>query len=107
MKSKKYVNGDRVGTIAYYGPDDKIATKVVASVMVLGQDEPVAMEKWYSDKDVRQQGAIKAHMMAFFAMHQVENIGRVDHILRCPHEEGIDYPEGKSCPQCPFWENRD
>jgi hypothetical protein len=24
-----------------------------------------------------------------------------------PHEEGIDYPEGKTCPQCPFWASRD
>ena len=28
-------------------------------------------------------------------------------IIGCPHEEGIDYPEGESCPECPFWENRD
>jgi hypothetical protein len=25
----------------------------------------------------------------------------------CPHEEGIDYPEGEPCPQCPFWTHRD
>lgn len=30
-----------------------------------------------------------------------------DSILGCPHEEGIDYPEGGSCPQCPFWSGRD
>jgi len=28
-------------------------------------------------------------------------------IIGCPHEEGTDYPEGKSCPQCPFWAGRD
>jgi hypothetical protein len=28
-------------------------------------------------------------------------------ILGCPHEEGIDYPKGQVCPQCPYWAHRD
>ncbi len=28
-------------------------------------------------------------------------------IIGCPHEEGIDYPDGEVCPQCPFWARRD
>jgi len=27
----------------------------------------------------------------------------VDRIIGCPHEEGIDYPLGRTCPRCPFW----
>jgi hypothetical protein len=30
-----------------------------------------------------------------------------DRIIGCPHEEGVDYPEGQSCPRCPFWAHRD
>jgi hypothetical protein len=30
-----------------------------------------------------------------------------DRIIGCPHEEGIDYPEGEECPLCPFWKGRD
>jgi hypothetical protein len=26
---------------------------------------------------------------------------------RLPAEEGIDYPEGETCPLCPFWKGRD
>ena len=26
-----------------------------------------------------------------------------DRIIGCPHEEGIDYPMGRTCPRCPFW----
>jgi hypothetical protein len=26
-----------------------------------------------------------------------------DRIIGCPHEEGLDYPIGRTCPQCPFW----
>jgi Protein of unknown function (DUF1186) len=28
---------------------------------------------------------------------------QTDRIIGCPHEEGIDYPLGRACPQCPFW----
>jgi hypothetical protein len=28
-------------------------------------------------------------------------------IVGCPHDEGIDYPDGEKCPQCSFWANRD
>jgi hypothetical protein len=28
-------------------------------------------------------------------------------MLGCPHEEGIDYPEGEACPECPYWAGRD
>jgi hypothetical protein len=31
----------------------------------------------------------------------------VGRIIGCPHEEGIDYPEGSMCPKCPFWSSRD
>jgi hypothetical protein len=31
----------------------------------------------------------------------------VDRIIGCPHEEGIDYPDGAECPECPFWKGRD
>jgi hypothetical protein len=30
-----------------------------------------------------------------------------DRIIGCPHEEGIDYPEGECYPLCPFWAGRD
>jgi hypothetical protein len=31
----------------------------------------------------------------------------VKEMLGCPHEEGIDYPEGEACPACPFWAGRE
>ncbi|MGH9387747.1 MAG: DUF1186 domain-containing protein [Vicinamibacterales bacterium] len=30
-----------------------------------------------------------------------------ERIIGCPHEEGIDYPMGRSCPRCPFWADID
>jgi hypothetical protein len=31
----------------------------------------------------------------------------VEKIFGCPHEEGIDYPEGEKCPYCPYWATHD
>jgi hypothetical protein len=28
------------------------------------------------------------------------------HIIGCRHEEGLDYPEGEHCPECPYWVGR-
>lgn len=39
--------------------------------------------------------------------HGVKSIVMADRIIGCPHEEGIDYPDGQVCPQCPFWAHRD
>ena len=30
-----------------------------------------------------------------------------DRIIGCPHEEGVDYPDGSKCPKCPFCAIRD
>jgi hypothetical protein len=37
----------------------------------------------------------------------VHSVAMVEAIIGCPHEEGIDYPTGESCPHCPFWKGRD
>lgn len=36
-----------------------------------------------------------------------KSVAMTDAILGCPHEEGIDYPEGEKCPHCPFWADKD
>jgi hypothetical protein len=31
----------------------------------------------------------------------------VEKIFGCPHEEGIDYPDGEHCPRCHYWKDHD
>lgn len=38
---------------------------------------------------------------------QTADLIMADRILGCPHEEGIDYPDGESCPECPYRAGRD
>ncbi|HEX7362293.1 MAG TPA: hypothetical protein VF283_17515 [Bryobacteraceae bacterium] len=46
-------------------------------------------------------------ILAFLRQHGAKSIAMADRIIGCPHQEGIDYPEGEVCPQCPFWAHRD
>jgi hypothetical protein len=96
-----------VATVAYYGPDNQRASKVAVGI-VTAFEKMLALERWFStDQDIRTDEAVLEKMMAFIAQHHVARVAVADGILGCPHEEGIDYPDGESCPQCPYWKNRD
>ncbi len=66
------------------------------------------LERWFSDEiDIRLDHSINQQIVEFIKSHKVQTVVTPDRIIGCPHEEGIDYPEGESCPQCPFWADRD
>jgi hypothetical protein len=101
--------GFPLATIAFYGEDDKVASKVVVGILLAEKDEDVTfMEKWFqTNTDVRFDPEIKSQIVDFLGKHDVHRVVVVDRIIGCPHEEGVDYPEGEKCPHCPFWANRD
>jgi len=96
-----------VATIAFYGPTDKKATKVVACIIVREGAEPGSMRKWYSENDVRTDENMLEEILEFVTKADALSVAMIDRIIGCPHEEGIDYPEGQDCPQCSFWKDRD
>ena len=66
------------------------------------------MERWFVDNgDVRSDDEITRQIRAFLAKHEVLSVVAVDRVIGCPHEEGIDYPDGTACSQCTFWAGRD
>lgn len=60
-----------------------------------------------ANSDVRHDADVEQQIIHLLRTHAVRTVALADRIMGCPHEEGIDYPEGKSCPQCPFWAGRD
>lgn len=106
-KAKKGFRGFPAATIAVYGPDDRKATKLVASIVEHEDAEPSEMRKWFAnDGDVRDDLEILTQVTTFLSEHGVLSVAMLDQIIGCPHEEGIDY-DGRICPQCPFWAHRD
>jgi hypothetical protein len=100
--------GYPVATIAFYGPDDRRASKVAVAIVPREGMAPTELERWRSDDhDVRDDVEIAAAISEFIGGHDANSVVMSDGIIGCPHEEGIDYPEGETCPACPFWAGRD
>lgn len=106
-KAKRGDQGFPRATLAFYGPDDKKATKAVLGIFLREGDEGTIHRYFSEDKDARFNVEIQKDVLARIQEHEVRSLIMVDKIFGCPHEEGIDYPEGESCPRCPFWKDRD
>ena len=90
-----------IGTIVYYGPDDKVTTKIVASVFLTENDPPKTM-KWTGDGVVTNPQVI-AELGRFFKENGVQRVVMTGSNAGCPHDEAIDYPIGEKCPVCLYW----
>jgi hypothetical protein len=107
-KAKGGFRGYPVATVAFYGPDDRRASKMAVGIITEPSGEPFELRRWHCETgDIRANDAICEEVARFLRDHRVHSVSLVDGIIGCPHEEGIDYPEGEACPQCPFWAGRD
>jgi SEC-C motif len=93
-----------IGTIAFYGPDDKTTTKVCAAVIVREDTEPV-LKRWVGT-DVATSPKVQKELQEFFQQHGVQAVAMSEGNMGCPHEEGEDFPVGEDCPFCPFWRGK-
>lgn len=105
-KAKKGFQGYPVLTIAYYGPNNKHATKVAVGVLESEDGEP-EMKRFILEHDVRNDSEVQAAIIEILEKSGAKSVSLVPKIIGCPHEEGLDYPEGKECPQCKYWHGRD
>ena len=100
--------GYPLATVAFYGPDEKRASKVAVGIIRGAGQEVAELRRWYSEQgDVRVDQHINREIVEFIHARAVRTVVGVERIVGCPHEEGIDYPEGVVCPACPYWANRD
>lgn len=93
-----------VGTVAFYGPDDKTTTKMVAGVIEREGAEAI-IERWVGTK-VKDDGKVRQQIQEFFKRHGVRSVVATEGNIGCPHEEGDDFPIGGDCPFCPFWKGK-
>jgi hypothetical protein len=103
--------GDRgypVATLAFYGPDDKKASKAVLGIIVSQGADP-QLHKWFRevpDADLRYDVKLQNAWIEIIRREGARSLAMLEAINGCPHEEGIDYPLGQVCPACPFWAHR-
>jgi hypothetical protein len=101
--------GFPTATIAFYGPDDTRASKLVFSVVPADSEaELVAQQKWFSEtSDLRYDRKLAQQVLALIETHKCLTVVMPGSILGCPHETGKDYAQGEDCPHCPFWAGKD
>ncbi len=76
--------------MAFYGSDDQRTSKVAVTILGGQDEEPIALERWFSvDRDLRTDLAVAHRIQAFIAKHEARSVTVADRILGCPHEEGI------------------
>ena len=93
-----------IGTVAMYGPDDKMTTKIACGVIINENAEPI-IQRWVAT-DVTTNPKIQKEMQEFFLQYGVKSVAMTEGNLGCPHEEGMDFPVGEDCPFCPFWKGK-
>jgi hypothetical protein len=107
-KARRGFRGYPAATIAFYGPHDERASKVAVGIVSREDAEPDRLERWFSeDRDIRTDPTVAKAILEFIRRYGAQSVVMADRIIGCPHEEGIDYPDGAVSPQCPFWANRD
>ena len=93
-----------IGTVALYGPNDKVTTKIAAGVIVADAAEAI-IERWVGT-GVQENPKVQQEVKEFFARHGVKSVVVSDGNMGCPHEEGDDFPAGGDCPFCPYWKGK-
>ncbi|MBL4631818.1 MAG: hypothetical protein JKY14_11890 [Paraglaciecola sp.] len=116
--NKKFLNklvrkgnkGYPMAAIAFYGPNNNLASKVVCSIIMHEVAESAdieTMKKWFSSTDLRKSEQVMSEVLCFINEHGAKSVNMIQEIIGCPHEEGVDYPEGNYCPECKYWQGRD
>ena len=111
-KLKKFLDkgfrGYPIATIAYYGPDDKNATKVAVGIVPYENADPRILKRWINkDTDIRIDRITNEDIIKFIKENGAKSVVMADRIMGCPHEEGVDYNDESKCPKCSFWAIRD
>ena len=81
-KIKAGFQGYPIGTIAFYGPNNTLATKATVGILLNeGDKEPAKMEKWFSEKEIRTNTKILNEIKKFLTDNKVRSIGTTNKIL--------------------------
>ena len=78
--------GYPIGTIAYYGPNDRLATRAVVSVLP-GEGQPVAAIRRWSGDDLINDGKTQKKIREFLQHHRVRSILVADRPMPEPTPE--------------------
>jgi hypothetical protein len=91
-----------LATITYHGPSPWQASKIKVGILT-GDDQAPVLREWKGE-DIAEDVEAAREISLFIKDHDVARVLTSEWVLSCPHEEGVDYPLGESCPLCPDWQ---
>ncbi len=102
-KSNRGFCGYPLVKIGFYGPDNKIATKLKLKVS-LGEDDPLRLvSEWESSIDIRRNADVLENVDSLIVEEKIPTVSMDKRIVGCPHYRGEDYAIDQDCPYCSFW----
>lgn len=90
-----------LATVSYHGPDPEHATKISVGIIHSEEEEPLV--RHWKGEDIAEDVSAAREITRFLQRQGVERVIASEMVMSCPHEEGVDYPEGEECPVCTFW----
>ena len=106
-KSNRGFCGYPMIKIGFYGPNNKLATKLKLKVS-MSDDEPLTqLSEWESESDIRRNAEILQQVDNLIVEERIPTISMDKRILGCPHYRGQDYGFDQDCPYCSFWKGKE
>lgn len=90
-----------LATISYHGPDPQHATKISVGIITSEDAQPIV--RHWKGEDIAEDVEAAREITRFIERKNVERVIASEMVMSCPHEEGVDYPQGEECPICTFW----
>src|SRR5215204_4709046 len=88
-KAKKGFRGYPVATVAFYGPDDRRASKLAVGIVLAENEEAVELKRWFAEPgDVREDARIAEEVLAYMDGFGVRSVAMVGRTRSLEWEEG-------------------
>jgi hypothetical protein len=88
-----------IGTVALYGADDRITTKIAAGVITSPNAEPILM-RWMAT-DVTTSPKVQREITEFFEQHGVKSVVKSEGNMAAPTRRGRTSPMARTAPSGP------
>lgn len=91
-------------SITFHGQDETSASKAQVSIFNEEDQGSPVVRTWAKDEgDLRDDLKFLQELVQLLKEQNVERIAMTNEIVGCPHEEGVDFPNGFPCPECHYW----
>jgi hypothetical protein len=103
-RAQKGFQGYPLGIIAFYGYNDRVASKAVIGIVKASGKPPENIKAWvFEHGDLRKDVPTIKELFRYIEAHQVVSVALTPGIYYCPHDPGVDFPHDGSCSRCSFW----